>query len=274
MVQRRWRVVRTARRVDPPLEVDRADEESPSTESEPIPVHPKEFRRLLDEQKRVRRSTDGGAPAGDEPTPVKTARLIPRRKLGAGEVVSKIREGFDGLNDVLSGIDEKLAGHNETSGQLAHSIEKLPEFMERLPEASEKGRALLERVSHALDDQTRATHDMVAKVHEVAEGLREIPQAVDRLNERLNEQEADRARLEDSVSRMQEDNRQLQRETLEEFRRSQEATHAQQRLEQQASREVTQLLLERTSTQGRILMALLGVLIVAAAVTLVQVLMR
>lgn len=231
-------------------------------DSEPQPIHPKEFRRLLELEKERSASA---LPARS----VVTSRL-PRGARPGEAVLHKIREGFEDLNSVLNGIGQKLEVHNTTSGELSESVKDLPQN-------SRAGIELLGEISGALANQNRVTQEMVGRVHELAEKIREIPDAVHQLNRRLERQEEDRGRLhdglvgvQDSVSEMQRENARLQVEAIDEFRESQKLERLRHRENRETDQRLLREIIDRSSRQSQVLTLLMVVLILAFVAFLVN----
>ena len=197
-------------------------------------------------------------------------RLIPSPGQTREEVLTKIRDGFSGLNNVLSDIGNKLEVHNNRSHEIARSVETIPELMKDLPETSRNGVELLQSISTALEGQTSVTREMVQRIEGLADQIRKLPEAFDGMSRRLDRQDAATQRLDQSMTHvreavvaMQVESARIHRETLEEFRQSQEADREQVQRTLERDRDLLKSMVDRTNRQGQFMMFLTVILILA-----------
>ncbi len=254
----------------------RSDDLGRPVPHEPEPVDPKLFRKLLDRQRR-RESGELGEEAR-EAGRSRGVTLTKRRLLPMGskqEVVSRIRESFQDLTDVLGAIDRKIEAHNRTSEKLENSVRNLPELMEGLPAASEAGIQLMEDLRATVGTQTALTKDVVSSVEALALRVAQIPDALAKFDERMHRQEADQRRtvdalatLQTTVAQMHAESAQLQQKAYEQLAATLQADREETRRAIDADRRVLSEVVERGNRQSMILTVVLIVVVAALAVAL------
>ncbi|MBK8977727.1 MAG: hypothetical protein IPM29_17610 [Planctomycetes bacterium] len=260
----------------------RSDDDGQGRQRELEPVDPKQFRRLIDQQRHAGEqsvtsgppSTDRQAPAGPGARAIALAkrRLLPATK---DDVVNRIRASFQDLTDVLGAIDRKIDAHNRTSERLETSVRALPELMQGLPAASETGVQLLEELGATLSRQTSLTRDVVQSVEQLALRVAQIPDALARFDTRLERQEEDQRRaadalalLQTSLAEMQAESARLQQQTLEQLSGALQADRAETRRALDADRAVLAEVLERGNRQSFVLTIVMIVVVAALATAL------
>lgn len=109
-----------------------------------------------------------------EVEPLKPADGPPVRasEMNEDEVVTlKMKEGFRGITNVLSGIDRKIDRHQKTSEELTVAVKRIPEMMKDVPDASKAGVELLAAISTVLEAQGRATNELLEKMENLPETM-------------------------------------------------------------------------------------------------------
>jgi hypothetical protein len=153
-----------------------------------------------------------------DPGPSLMAREMPKGE----EVEVRIREGIQGISNILTGIDRKIDRQQRSSDELIVTVRKIPEMMKDVPDASKAGLELLATISAVLESQGRSTAELM-------EQCRDLPAALARM-ERASHETALRTRdaVSEAVSavrgRVEElgtEHERRQQQLLEEFRRQQ-----------------------------------------------------
>lgn len=114
--------------------------------------------------------------------PVKAQEMARDEELGL-----KLKQGFQGLSNLLTGIDHKIDRQQKTSEDLAVSVRRLPELIKDMPDASRAGLELLARISSVLESQGRTTSELLDK-------MQQLPQVMGDLEQRMAEQVANLAK--------------------------------------------------------------------------------
>lgn len=124
------------------------------------------------------------------PAPVSEARPATGPNLKATEmsrqeeVAVRLQEGFQGINQVLSGIDRKIDQQQRSSDELMLSVRKIPELMKDVPDASRAGLELLATISSVMEQQSRTSQELLHR-------LQDVPKLMDAVEARLrNESKA------------------------------------------------------------------------------------
>ncbi|MBK6942745.1 MAG: hypothetical protein IPH13_21440 [Planctomycetes bacterium] len=124
------------------------------------------------------------------PSPVSEARPATGPNLKATEmsrqeeVAVRLQEGFQGINQVLSGIDRKIDQQQRSSDELMLSVRKIPELMKDVPDASRAGLELLATISSVMEQQSRTSQELLHR-------LQDVPKLMDAVEARLrNESKA------------------------------------------------------------------------------------
>ncbi len=94
------------------------------------------------------------------------------------EVALRLQEGFQGINQVLSGIDRKIDQQQKSSDDLMLSVRRIPELMKDVPDASRAGLELLATISGVLEQQSRTSQELLDR-------LQDVPKMMDDVEKRL-----------------------------------------------------------------------------------------
>jgi hypothetical protein len=119
-----------------------------------------------------------------EPRPATGPNLKATEMTRQEEVAVRLQEGFQGINQVLSGIDRKIDQQQRSSDELMLSVRKIPELMKDVPDASRAGLELLATISSVMEQQSRTSQELLHR-------LQDVPKLMDAVEARLrNESKA------------------------------------------------------------------------------------
>lgn len=118
------------------------------------------------------------APAAPEARPATGPNLKATEMSRQEEVAVRLQEGFQGINQVLSGIDRKIDQQQRSSEELMLSVRKIPELMKDVPDASRAGLELLATISSVMEQQSRTSQELLHR-------LSDVPKLMDAVEQRL-----------------------------------------------------------------------------------------
>ncbi|MFG0316474.1 MAG: hypothetical protein ACF8XB_04315, partial [Planctomycetota bacterium JB042] len=152
----------------------RAERPAPSRGTAVAEAEPEVRRPAVDPALRTREARpDPEPPKPADGPPVKASEMSEQ------EVITlKMKEGFKGITNVLSGIDQKIDRHQKTSEELTVAVRKIPEMMKDVPDASKAGVELLATISTVLEAQGRATNELLDKMGNLPGTMAELEKKV------------------------------------------------------------------------------------------------
>lgn len=118
------------------------------------------------------------APPASEARPATGPNLKATEMTRQEEVAVRLQEGFQGINQVLSGIDRKIDQQQRSSDELMVSVRKIPELMKDVPDASRAGLELLATISSVMEQQSRTSQELLHR-------LQDVPKLMDAVEQRL-----------------------------------------------------------------------------------------